>query len=115
MPKSHLTLSLELKNADATQLELECAGLGIEVTSQGLATASARISIDRFVRLFSVEPQYVQAKPPDDNSAGSTGRYQVDKTLEVPESLKDLVLTIELEPALTLFERETNCGTDSSR
>jgi hypothetical protein len=74
------------------------AALGIEITSQGRASLSGRISPEAFERLFGAGVLPLPADPPGDADAGRPPGYAATAPLPVPPDLEDLVTQITIPP-----------------
>lgn len=94
-----LLMNAEHRTPDAIRRAADtAAGLGIEITSQGRASLSGRVSPEVFERLFGSAAEPIPAEPPGAGDAGRPPGYTATEPLPVPPGLEDLVTQITIPP-----------------
>ena len=77
--------------------------LGIQPTTSGRVSLSAKVSPEVFERLFSVAPTRVAPQPPGPYDFGAPGGYTSEDALTVPAELAEYVESISvISPARRL-------------
>jgi len=80
------------------RVEKNAASLGLEVTTSGRVSVSAKASPQVFERLFGFVPTQVAAQPPGNRDFGAPGGYTAERELPIPVELSEYVETISVMP-----------------
>ena len=72
--------------------------LGLQVTTTGRVSISAKVSTEVFTQLFGVSPTRLKSTLPDEANFGSPGGYICNEELTVPAELVEYVEIISVVP-----------------
>jgi hypothetical protein len=109
---SHIPLTLLLKEQSRTpqaieQVKSRSEKLGLDITSHGRASLTARIPLKLFKALFDRAPTGQRERPASERDFGAPEGYREDDGLPVPRELADLVELITIEPPATRLGSST--------
>ena len=103
MTKIQILLRKDWRSGAGIEKVKEAAeSLGMKPTSSGIATLSAEMEPGVFESVFREMPEAVASRPPAQNDFGSRGG-EVSGALEVPESMREWVESITVDPPYTRF------------
>ena len=94
-----LLMKTDHRNPEDVRRAAEAAAaLGIEITGQGRASVSGRVSPEVFERLFGATAEELPAESPGARDAGRPGGYATSGPLPLPPDLAGLVTEITIPP-----------------